>query len=65
MSVSEYISRKKIETAKNMIDYSEYSITDISSILAFPSQSYFVKVFKQYVGLTPGKYKRQAKTLAS
>ena len=65
MSVSEYISRKKIETAKNMIDYSEYSITDISSILAFPSQSYFVKVFKQYVGLTPGKYKNQANTLAS
>lgn len=56
MPVSEYISRKKIETARNMIEYSDYSFAEISNILAFPSQSYFVKVFKKYVGVTPGKY---------
>lgn len=56
MSVSEYISRKKIETARNMMEYSNYSIAEISNILAFPSQSYFVKVFKKYEGVTPGKY---------
>ncbi|MCQ2543271.1 MAG: helix-turn-helix transcriptional regulator [Lachnospiraceae bacterium] len=56
MSVSEYISRKKIETARNMIEYSDYSFAEISNILAFPSQSYFVKVFKKYEGVTPGKY---------
>lgn len=56
MSVSEYISVKKIETARNMIEYSDYSISEISNILAFPSQSYFVKVFKKYTSVTPGKY---------
>ena len=39
-----------------MIDYSGYSLSQIANILAFGSQSYFVKVFKKYEGITPGKY---------
>lgn len=54
--ISEYIVSKKIETARNMIEYSDYSASEISNILAFPSQSYFVKVFKKYTNMTPGKY---------
>lgn len=56
ISLSEYIVSKKIETARNMIEYSDYSASEISNILAFPSQSYFVKVFKKYTNVTPGKY---------
>ena len=65
MSVSDYISRKKVETAKNMIDYSDYSISEISNILAFPSQSYFGKVFLKYVGTSPGKYLNRSKITIS
>ena len=57
MPVSEYISRKKIETAKNMLEFSEYTPVEVASILAFPSQSYFVKVFRTYEGVTPGKFR--------
>ncbi len=56
MNFGEYVTRKKIETARNMIDYSGYSLSQISNILAFTSQSYFVKVFKKYEGVTPGQY---------
>ena len=56
MTFGEYVMRKKTETARNMIDYSGYSLSQISNILAFGSQSYFVKVFKKYEGITPGKY---------
>ncbi len=56
VSLSDYIAAKKIETARNMIEYSGYSASEISNILAFPSQSYFVKVFKKYTNMTPGKY---------
>lgn len=56
VSISEYIISKKIETARNMLEYSDYSASEISNILAFPSQSYFVKVFKKYTNVTPGKY---------
>lgn len=56
-SVSNYIQDQKIETAKNMLVYSEYPIVQISSTLAFPSQSYFAEVFKKKTGLTPTKYR--------
>lgn len=56
-SISEYIQQKKIDTAKNMLIYSEYSPAQISSTLAFPSQSYFCAVFKKKTGLTPMKYR--------
>ena len=57
MSVSEYITVKKVETAANMLKYAEYTPSQIANILAFSSQSYFVSVFKRYMGSTPGKYK--------
>ena len=56
-SISEYIQSRKIETAQNMLVYSEYSPAQIASTLAFPSQSYFTEVFKKRTGLTPVKYR--------
>ena len=56
-SISEYIQLKKIETARNMLIYSEYSPAQIASTLAFPSQSYFCSVFKKRTGMTPKEYR--------
>ena len=56
-SISEYIQIRKIETAQNMLIYSEYSPAQIASTLAFPSQSYFTEIFKKHTGLTPAKYR--------
>lgn len=57
MTISEYIQTKKIETARNMLVYSDYSAAQISSILAFPSQSYFTEVFRKCTGMTPLRYR--------
>lgn len=61
MSISEYIMFKKIETAQNMLAYSKYSPSQISSILAFPSQSYFTEIFRRHTGTTPLKYRMGAR----
>ena len=53
LSVSEYISVQKIETAKNMLRYSDYPPAKIASILGYPSQSYFTECFKKATGTTP------------
>jgi AraC-like DNA-binding protein len=52
-----YIQNKKIETAQNMLKYSNHSTAQIASILAFPTQSYLIKIFKEQVGMTPKKYR--------
>lgn len=55
-TITNYISNSKIETAKNMLSYSEYSISEIALILAYPSQSYFTEIFRKATGTTPRKY---------
>ena len=57
VSVSEYILAKKIETACNMLRHSDYPIMWISNALAFPSQSYFTRVFAKECGVTPARYR--------
>lgn len=59
VTISEYIQQTKIDAAKNMLLYSDFTPARISSILAFPDQSYFTQVFHKYVGLTPRKFQAQ------
>ena len=56
-TVTDYILRKKIETAENMLKYSEYSPSEIAFMLGFPSQSHFTAVFGKISGTTPKKYR--------
>ena len=56
-SVSAYIRRQKIEMAKNLLQYSDYSMIDIANRLSFSSQSHFIQQFREYEGMTPKKYR--------
>ena len=55
--VSVYIQSKKVADARNMLKYTDFSVSAIASILAFPTQSYFIEVFKKYEGMTPKQYR--------
>lgn len=59
ITVTDYILNRRIETAKNMLLNSKFNVTEISEILAFGSQSYFIKVFRRATGLTPVKFKEK------
>ncbi len=63
MPVSEYINRKKIEAAANMLQFSDFSALDISNYLGFSSQSYFIKLFRKQIGLTPKEYRSRFYTV--
>ena len=56
-SVSAYIRKQRIEMAKNMLRYSDYSMIEIANRLAFSSQSHFIQQFREVVGMTPKKYR--------
>ncbi len=56
---SDYVMFRRIETAENMLLYSDYSSTEISEILAFSSQSYFIRCFRKWTGMTPKEYRRK------
>lgn len=57
ISIGDYIRGKKIEHAKNLLRYSDYSYVEIANYLAFSSQSHFIQVFEQLVGITPKKFR--------
>ncbi|MDE5718010.1 MAG: helix-turn-helix transcriptional regulator, partial [Lachnospiraceae bacterium] len=56
-SVSAYIRAQKIQMAKNMLRYSDYTLVDIANRLAFSSQSHFIQQFREQTGMTPKKYR--------
>lgn len=57
VSVSTYVKNKKIEVAKDLLKFSDYSMIEIANHLSFSSQSHFIQQFKEVVGITSKKYR--------
>ena len=58
ISISDYILNRRISSAKSMLRYSNYSTSQISEILSFSTQSYFIKCFRKIEGMTPKEYQK-------
>ena len=52
-----YITRARIERAKQMLRLSGASIADIAIVTGFADQSHFTKVFRRLAGVTPSAYR--------
>lgn len=63
MSVGDYITKCKLEEACDLLIYSRHSLAKISAYLDYSSQSYFQKVFKKQLGVTPAQYRKQHQTV--
>lgn len=60
-TVSQYISKKRVEISIDFLTKSDLSIEEIAQKVGFSSGSYFSKIFKKEKGLSPLKYKLQTK----
>lgn len=58
VTIAQYIQNKRIDAAKNLLIFTEYTTTDIANYLRFSSESYFINVFRKNVGLTPKKFRK-------
>ena len=56
-SFREQLCLIRVEESKQLLLSTDYSLTDIAIAVGFPDQSYYCKVFKRIVGLTPGKFR--------
>ena len=59
MPISEYIRRRRVEAAENMLKYSDYALTEIAEYLAFSSYSHFADIFRRQTGYTPKEYRKK------
>lgn len=53
----EFVTRVRMERAKELLDQTNYSISTIGDMLGYKSQSYFIRRFKFCFGITPLEYK--------
>ncbi len=56
-NLSSYITRKKLEKAKELLTQGKRA-KEICSLLAFSSQSHFITSFKKYYHMTPTQYSK-------
>ena len=58
-TVSDCVRRKRVDTAKTLLQYTRYTCSEIAEYLCFSTDSHFSRVFRQYAGMTPGEYRRK------
>ena len=57
-----YLMDYRLQQAKKMLPSSEFSISEIASMTGFNSQSYFCKVFKQQIGVSPKDFRKKPRS---
>jgi AraC-like DNA-binding protein len=58
LSVQAFITKCKIDEAKQLLSCTDKPISTISNYLCFSSQSHFQTAFKKAAGVSPAKYRR-------
>ncbi|HET8810112.1 MAG TPA: AraC family transcriptional regulator, partial [Flavobacteriaceae bacterium] len=59
ISIRDYQKKVKIERAKELLEYNEMNINQISANMGYQGASYFCTFFKKETGLTPLGYQKK------
>lgn len=54
-----YVTTQRIKRAQHLLHATKLSIKEIATQLGYPDNSYFIRVFKRSLGMTPGEYREQ------
>ena len=57
-NVRDYINRKRLEKAAELLKNTNKEIQEICEVIGFSSPSYFGKLFKMQYGVSPGNYRK-------
>jgi two-component system response regulator YesN len=59
ISLSNYIVQEKINKAKELLADTNYKISSIADAVGYQYYSYFSKLFRTIVGVSPQEYRKQ------
>ena len=62
LSPAEYITKKRIEVAENMLISSNASVSEVAEKVGFYDAAHFSRTFKKVNGITPLEYRKQKST---
>ncbi len=58
LSPIQYLNRRRLEAACQLLIDTDYSISDIANLTGFSSQSYFTQIFRKFYDVTPIRYRQ-------
>ena len=59
MSPINYLNARRLETSKELLTSTDFSISQIATSVGFSSQSYFSQVFRKEMNMTPNEYRKK------
>lgn len=59
LNFGDYIRKIRIEKAINLIQNSNYTLTEISYLTGFSDQSHFTRIFKLHTGENPSSFRKK------
>lgn len=62
MNFREYLCHVRVEESKRLLLSTDFALADIAISVGFPDQSYYCKMFKRIVGISPGKFRTRPQT---
>ncbi|MDT8859277.1 response regulator [Alkalihalobacillus sp. MEB130] len=60
-TITDYLMQIRIEKAKELLNNPHLKIYEISDLVGYQNDKYFIKVFKRRVGVTPSEYRNSLK----
>ena len=61
VTIGEFIKKRRISVAKQLLRNSDYKITEIAQKCGFSDNGFFAKVFLKEVGITPSAFRAECK----
>ncbi|MCM3671129.1 response regulator [Mesobacillus maritimus] len=58
LNFSEYVTRRRIQRAKELVVSTNLPIGEIAEEVGYKTSKYFIKLFKEYEGITPSAYRK-------
>lgn len=58
LSFSEYVTRRRLENAKNLLLSTNLTIDEIAHEVGYQTAKYFCKIFKEFEAVTPSQFRR-------
>lgn len=62
LSIRQYINKVRLEKATELLGSSDYSVNSVARAVGFEDTNYFIKLFREEHGCSPGEYRRGLST---
>ena len=59
MTITDYITKRRIENAQELLEYTTFPVQDIASLSGYDDAAYFTRSFKKMTGISPRDYRKK------